>query len=406
MCRKATLFVTTLLSMAATANSKPLHKLVFAVDAMKHIPLGSTAPVELDRIDVSASDGPYDRPYVALASYYHSDYDLTAEKDVYVVEDAAAFSCYHHLLRDRALEVHFRNAVAHSSYVHYNVFGTLSVYIKGGTDNPCKEEKKNTHRKHSNNKSNTNSNKNKNNNNSNKVTDEKLTSEKAMLVYIVIALGCYSVYLSACFMLKRYHQRKFDQRWSARSDDRIKVGCPLPQLNGERCAICLDDFFPEHSDEEAEADTKLDHVPKHEATDSKADSNPDTTTAEVETNKETEATAGALAHPLADAHPLAEAANPEVDNQEAETDTETQPEAVPEQEQKDELLLSATLICGHAFHTECLQVWLRRKKSCPTCRATLSLTAGRDLFLLTRKAERARKSPGVAVRIEKESAAL
>ena len=396
MCFKATLLLTaTLLITAAMAKCKPLHKLVFVVDAMKHMNLDSPAPNigKFDRIDVYVSDDPNARPELALASNYNFNFGPdggAAEHDVYVVDDQAAIKCYQDLLRNHDIDFRYRNVVAYSFYGQYNVFGTLSVYTKDLASNPCEEE-----------------NNNKYHNNKRRITNEKMTSDTAILAYLFIAFGGYLFYVLACFLVKEFYQRKANRRWSPTTFDNIKVGRPLPQLNGERCAICLDDFFHETETdlqgEEAEAETNPDGKPEPnpEGNSSEAESIPDTDNSEVKANKEAEMNTGprtitlTVTHPFSEdqqlAHPLAQATR-EVPNQETEATSEVQgtTEAVPE---LDESLLSATLICGHAFHTACLQGWFGRSRSCPTCRAKLSFTAGRDLFLLTRKAERARRSP-------------
>ncbi|KAJ0986615.1 hypothetical protein J5N97_004989 [Dioscorea zingiberensis] len=66
-------------------------------------------------------------------------------------------------------------------------------------------------------------------------------------------------------------------------------------------------------------------------------------------------------------------------------------------------------VCGHAFHPECIDTWLGRKKTCPVCRADLTEYPGEEILEALEAALSGRGKGGVekgdvnlVVRIDQE----
>lgn len=61
---------------------------------------------------------------------------------------------------------------------------------------------------------------------------------------------------------------------------------------------------------------------------------------------------------------------------------------------REEMLEAKKLACGHMFHARCLQSWLKRQLSCPTCRSSVDVNAP------VRNASNPQGAPGAAANVE------
>lgn len=45
------------------------------------------------------------------------------------------------------------------------------------------------------------------------------------------------------------------------------------------------------------------------------------------------------------------------------------------------IMTASSCPCGHVFHTKCIEAWMRKKRECPTCNASVPHREVRRLFV-------------------------